>query len=238
MRKAYELVSKLLEWGVSPTARRVRRERLTYLHVLKLRRMEQAMRRVDAAGVAGDFLEFGVALGGSAILLAEQAVRHGRGFHGFDVFATIPPPTSDKDDEKSKRRYEVIASGGSTGIGGDEYYGYKQDLFAEVCGSFARHGVPVDGSRVRLHKGLFEDTWDSAGVASIALVHIDCDWYDPVAFCLAAVADCLNPGGLIVLDDYHDYGGARTAVDEFLASRPDFAFENGPNPFLCKRGES
>ena len=235
MRKAFELISRVLERGVSPTARQVRRERLTYLHVLKLRRLEQAMRQVETKGVAGDFLEFGVALGGSAILLAKQAKAHGRGFHGFDVFATIPPPTSEKDDEKSKKRYEVIASGGSTGIGGDEYYGYKGDLFSEVRDSFSRYGVPVDGKRVQLHKGLFEETWVGAGVRSAAVVHIDCDWYDPVAFCLASVADILSPGGLIVLDDYHDYGGARTAVDEFLAARPDFAMENGPNPFLRKR---
>jgi len=38
----------------------------------------------------------------------------------------------------------------------------------------------------------------------------------------------MSPGGLIVLDDYHDYGCARTAVDEFVAARRDFTFELGP----------
>lgn len=235
MRKALDLVSGLLEWQLSPTARQVRQEKLTYLNVFKVRRLEKAMSEMERVCITGSFIEFGVALGGSGILLAQQALMRGRVFHGFDVFATIPPPTSEKDDEKSKRRYEVIRSGGSVGIGGDEYYGYRDNLFTEVCASFARHNVPVDGKRVHLHRGLFEETWPVAEIASAALVHIDCDWYDPVAYCLDAVADILTPGGLIVLDDYHDYGGARTAVDEFVGRRTDFSQINGPNPFLKKR---
>jgi O-methyltransferase len=238
MRKVLDVASRLLERSLSPLARQVRRERLTYLNVFKLRRLQKAMRRIEAQGITGSFLEFGIALGGSAIILAQHAGAHGRSFHGFDVFATIPPPTSDKDDEKSKRRYDVIKSGGSTGIRGDEYYGYKDNLLEEVSASFARHGVPVDGERVQLHKGLFEETWPSAGVGSAALVHIDCDWYDPVAYCLDAVADILEPGGVIILDDYHDYGGARTAVDEFVRKRGNFSLENGSNPFLRKHAAS
>jgi asparagine synthase (glutamine-hydrolysing) len=234
MSKIKALASVLLEQGLSADTRRVRRERLTYLNAFKLRRLERAMQEVERRPVAGSFIEFGVALGGSAILLARHATVHGRPFHGFDVFATIPPPTSDKDDEKSKRRYEVIQSGASTGIGGDEYYGYKPNLFDEVCASFARHGVTVDGNEVQLHKGLFEETWPIAGLTSAALVHIDCDWYEPVAFCLDAVADILSPGGIMIIDDYNDYGGARAAVDEFLQKRCDFSLETGANPFLRK----
>lgn len=232
MRRALDIVSRVLEPTLSLTARQVRRERLTYLNVFKLRRLELAMREMERCHVAGDFLEFGVALGGSSIIVAEHARRYGRTFHGFDVFATIPPPTSDKDDEKSKRRYDVIKSGVSSGIGGDEYYGYRDDLFEVVSESFARHGLPVDGEHIRLHKGLFEESWPLAQVEAAAFVHIDCDWYDPVAYCLDAVADVLAPGGIVVLDDYHDYGGARTAVDEFVGRKPEFSLHNGPNPFL------
>lgn len=218
--------------SVSPLARQVVAERLTYLSADKLRRLEQAMN--DARAIEGDFVEFGVALGGSAILAARAAAPPRR-FFGFDVFGMIPEPTSDKDDEKSKSRFEVIRSGRSQGIGGDEYYGYKPDLYEEVTRSFARFGVPVDGERIVLVKGLFEDSWPDAGIGRIAFAHVDCDWYDPVRFCLAACADKMSPGAVIAIDDYHDYGGARTAVDEFCAAREDFVFEPGSNPFLRKR---
>lgn len=212
--------------------RRVLRERLTYLSVDKLSRLERAIG--DTKNVQGDLIEFGVALGGSGIILS-QDTRPGRSFHGFDVFAMIPPPTSNKDDALSMARYEVIRSGQSEGIAGDDYYGYQTDLLSDVKEAFARNGVPVDGERVFLHRGLFEETWDSAGVARIALAHIDCDWYDPVTFCLDACADKLSNGGLFIIDDYNDYGGCRVAVDEFLARRQDFVMEPGSNPILRKR---
>jgi O-methyltransferase len=222
---------RLASRGLSPLARAVLEERLTYLSLVKLRRMEDALQSLG--GVEGELAEFGVALGGSAILIAKGA--QGREFHGFDVFGMIPEPTSDKDDRKSKDRYQTIKSGASEGIEGQTYYGYREDLLSDVKASFARHGLIVGEGGVFLHKGLFEETWPVAKVGRIAFAHIDCDWYDPVAYCLDAVDKVMDPGGIVLIDDYHDYGGCRTAVDEFLASHPAYAFEDGPNPILRKR---
>lgn len=221
-----------LERSLGPEARSVRAEGLTYLDTEKFRRIEIALSELNRDQVPGAFVEFGIALGGSAIVIATAA--KGRGFHGFDVFGMIPEPTSDKDDAKSKERYTAIKSGQSKGLKGDIYYGYRPDLYSEVCESFARHGVPVDDKMISLHKGLFEESWPKASIRSIALAHLDCDWYDPVKYCLSAVADKLSQGGAIVIDDYYAYGGCKAAVDEFLASRQDFAFEKGSNPILRK----
>ena len=228
-------LSRIAEFSLSPISRAVRREKLTYLNVLKLRRLERALEKLESSNVPGALLEFGVALGGSAIILATHARRHSRQFHGFDVFATIPPPTSDKDDDKSRERFRLIAAGEAKGIDGGSYYGYEDNLLEQVKASMAHFGVPVDDANVQLHQGLFEDCWPEADINAIAFAHIDCDWYDPVAFCLAAIADRLTPGGIILLDDYNDYGGARQAVDEFRIARGDFVFEKGINPILRKK---
>lgn len=223
-----------MESDLSPVAQRVKAENLTYLQTEKFRRIEHHLHDVLDHGVEGDILEFGIALGGSAVVMATHGVRRGRSFHGFDVFAMIPAPTSEKDDERSKQRYEVIAAGKSKGIGGDKYYGYRDDLFGEVKATFDRYGIPVDGERIVLHKGLFEETWSGYHGQKIAFAHIDCDWYDPVAFCLKSIADRLQPGGKVVLDDYHDYGGCKRATDDFLATRSDFSVEPGRNLVLKK----
>ncbi|MBL0924080.1 MAG: asparagine synthase [Sphingomonadaceae bacterium] len=215
----------------SPTSLKVVRDKLTYLNFEKLDRIDAACRQTS--GAEGDILEFGVALGGSGILMAKYALPPKR-FFGFDVFGQIPPPTSDKDDEKSRLRYDIIQSGKSKGIRGEEYYGYRDDLLTQVSNSFAQYGVPVDGQHVILCQGIFEDTLPGTDIQKVSLAHIDCDWYDPVALCLSFCADRLSPGGMIIIDDYHDYGGCRTAVDEFLAQRPEFALEDGRNPFLVK----
>jgi len=205
------------------------------LSVEKLRRIEDALDTIRRNSVPGALVEFGVALGGSAIVIAKIAGA-GRQFHGFDVFAMIPPPVSVNDDQKSRERYEVIRSGRSKGIdGGSDYYGYRENLFEDVKANFNRHGVPVDQNSIWLHRGLFEETWPVTNVGQVAFAHVDCDWYDPVSYCLNVLADRVSPGGVIMLDDYNDYGGARKATDEFVSQHSEFQFLPGANPMLVRR---
>jgi asparagine synthase (glutamine-hydrolysing) len=140
-------------------------------------------------------------------------------FLGYDVFGLIPPP-SDNDPPEVHERYRVITRGGSHGLGGgDPYYGYVDDLYSRVIENFATFGLHVDQQRLQLHRGLFENTL--APVGPVALAHIDCDWHDPVAVCLSRIWPHLSRGGYIVLDDYNDYGGCRTAVDVFMNHTPE-----------------
>lgn len=200
-----------------PFARSVRDQKLTYLSVDKLSSLMRAAREVEVAGVPGMFLEFGVALGGSAICLAKIAGT--RAFAGYDVFGMIPPPST-MDSADSHERFAAIKSGAATGIEGDDYYGYQAELYDKVVSAMSRNGVSVDGKRVRLIKGLFKDTVLFSSEDKIAFVHIDCDWFEPVAFCLDAVSQHLSPGGIIICDDYNDFEGCRRAVDNFLAKNP------------------
>lgn len=217
---------------MSNLADRIKSEGLTYLSESKIDRLEQELWRIGAADILGDYLEFGVALGGSALLVAQAAVQVKQRFVGFDVFGMIPAPTSDKDDAHSRARYDVIRSGQSRGIGDALYYGYVPDFRGQVEATFERYGFSVDGQHVDFVQGLFEDTWPLQPKRPIAFAHIDCDWYDPVRYCLNAVAAHLQPGGAILLDDYHDFGGCRTATDEFLAIRTDFERFDGANMIL------
>lgn len=215
---------------LSPLAAEVRRRNLTYLSDVRLEALERYA--TEAAKLGGDFLEAGVALGGSAVVLASHR-PDGAAFRGYDVFATIPPP-GERDDEHSHERYAVIASGRSEGIGGEEYYGYRPDLYAEVSQTFAEFGMPVDGERVVLVRGLFEETLHPP--ASVALAHIDSDWYDPVKLCLERIYPQLLDGGYVILDDYADYGGCRTATDEFMAQHPDLRVVEQPANAVLRRG--
>lgn len=228
------LKSKLETWyserellALDPLALRVRQERLTYLSRRKLLSLQRCRERV-LGRVPGGYLEAGVALGGSSILLATWAQQEGRWFAGHDVFGMIPPP-GERDGEDSHTRYEVIASGESRGIDGrGEYYGYMEDLREVVQGHFEAFGLEVDGDRIALHEGLFEDTLHPT--RPIALAHIDCDWHDPVALCIERILPRLSPRGYIVFDDYNDYEGCELAVDEALACHPELELEQrAPN---------
>lgn len=216
--------------GLSKISRDVLAKKITYLSPEKLKRIEKALDKTSY--IEGDIVEFGVALGGSGVILAHRSSPTRR-FIGFDLFGMIPPPTSNNDDRKSRDRYSVIASGAAEGIEGDEYYGYRRDLMTDVVKNFAHFNLTLS-SHIKLVKGLFEDTVPREDIQSISLAHIDCDWYDPVKYCLEFCAKKLNRGGIIVVDDYHDYGGCRVAVDEFIQLNPDFILENGDNPYIRK----
>jgi O-methyltransferase len=214
----------------SSVAARVREDRLTYLDERKIASLVDCLEDVDRAGVPGDVYEAGVALGGSAILLATLIGRRRR-FRGYDVFEQIPPP-SERDEEDAHSRYGTIAEGSSEGIGGDRYYGYMPDLHDEVVRAFERYGLRVDGDRISLHKGLFDDTLEPDG--PVALAHVDCDWHDPVQLCLERIYPRLSEGGYVVLDDYNDYSGCRTATDAFLLAHRDLEVVRA-NPHLVAR---
>lgn len=202
-----------------PIGKEVRERKLTFLSPKKMKSLLNAADSVVLGEVPGDFLEFGVALGGSGICLASR-LDDGRRYLGFDVFGMIPPP-SDADGEPVQQRYRKIADGNAKGIDGDQYYGYVENLYAKVSESFASLGLPVDGERILLVKGLFEETVHAHEGTTIALAHIDCDWYDPVKFCLEFVWPRLSEGGQVIMDDYNFWEGARKATDEFLAAHPD-----------------
>jgi asparagine synthase (glutamine-hydrolysing) len=224
------------ELHTSQIARQVRMRNLTYLSTQKMRTLEDALHGVIRDGVEGDFLEFGVALGGSAIVIASQ-LQNGAAFHGYDVFGMIPPP-GPCDDIHSHLRYQEIREGRSHGIGGDTYYGYLGDLYDRVCRSFAEFGMPVDGQRIVLHRGEFGATLGNGEPRPVAFAHIDCDWYDSVKTCLDSIAPRLSPGARVVLDDYNDYGGCRSAVRDFLAAHPECALETtSPSAVLRRKDE-
>lgn len=191
---------------------RIRADKLTYLSDKKLVSLLSTVRGIEAAGLPGVFIEAGCALGGSAILIANVKSTE-RPFEVYDVFGMIPPPTQD-DTPDVHLRYQTIVQGQSTGIAGDPYYGYRDDLYDLVQANLFRFGIEPERDAVSLIKGLVQDTLRPT--AAVAFAHVDVDWYEPVMTCLERIFPQLVVGGSIILDDYHDWGGCRKATDEFL----------------------
>ncbi|HKH18030.1 MAG TPA: TylF/MycF/NovP-related O-methyltransferase [Solirubrobacteraceae bacterium] len=206
---------------VEETIARARAEHLTYLKPDNLRELASVVIELERAGRPGLIIEAGTARGGSAIVLAAAKVPE-RPMKVYDVFGMIPPPT-ERDGEDVHERYEKIAGGAARGVGGDTYYGYRDDLYREVTESFSRLGVPVGEHNVELIKGLFEDTIELD--EPVAFAHLDGDWYESTMTCLTRIAPLLVPGGRIVLDDYNKWSGCRAAVDEYFADRDGFRLE-------------
>lgn len=202
--------------AVTAAIARIRAANLSYCGPPKLENVAEAARLVRAGGVRGGWLECGVALGGSAILLGLLKPRRVP-LDLYDVFALIPPP-GPSDGEDAHRRYAEIRSGASEGLGGEVYYGYRDNLVDQVLANLRRFGLDPARHAITTHPGLFEATLRPR--APVALAHIDCDWYDSVRVCIERIAPTLAPGGIIVFDDYSSYSGCRRAVDEWRARDP------------------
>jgi hypothetical protein len=206
---------------VEQTIATARQEHLTFLKETNLRELAAAVLDAESAGLAGLVIEAGAARGGSAIVMA-AAKAPDRPMKVYDVFGMIPPPT-EQDGPDVHARYEKIAGGEAKGVGGDTYYGYRDDLYQEVTDSFTRLGVPVGEHSVELIRGLFEDTIELD--EPVAVAHLDGDWYESTMTCLERIAPLVVPGGRIVLDDYFQWSGCRAAVDEYFSGRDGFRLE-------------
>lgn len=149
---------------------------------------------VDRELISGDIVECGVLDGGTAALMAHATST--RLVHMFDAWEGLPEATAED------------------GEGGKKWAG-------EVVGSMSRVQramdlLKVDPARLRFHRGWFDQTFPHANVKSVALLHIDCDFYEPTRLCLEKWLPLMAPGGFIQFDDYESYIGCAKAVDEML----------------------
>jgi hypothetical protein len=79
-------------------------------------------------------------------------------------------------------------------------------------------GYPAD--RLHLVQGKVEDTLPGAAPARIALLRLDTDWYESTRHELVHLYPRLVPNGVLIIDDYGDWVGAKEAVDEYFAAQP------------------
>jgi O-methyltransferase len=173
----------------------------TLLSNVNLFFLQELARRVENNGLPGDFVECGVYRGGSAGVLAYEVMRskHQRRLWLYDSFAGMPA-ASDLDDV------------------------YSKSIEGQFVGSEAQtrrimERLKIPNEQFEIVVGLIEDTLPQTPKFPIALLHIDCDFYNPVKMVLETFYDRVSPGGYVVLNDYGSFQGCREATDEFIRVR-------------------
>ena len=76
---------------------------------------------------------------------------------------------------------------------------------------------------VQIHAGLIPATFTGLDLNQVCWAHVDVDIYQSVHDCIEFISPKLTPGGFMLFDDYGfpSCPGARRAVDEAFASRPE-----------------
>lgn len=68
-------------------------------------------------------------------------------------------------------------------------------------------------------EGKVEDTLPGTLPGGIALLRLDTDWYESTKAELVHLYPLLQHGGVLIVDDYGQWVGSRTAVDEYFADQ-------------------
>lgn len=190
----------------------------TMTSVERMYALWQAVRHIHRTGVAGDVVECGVWRGGSSLLAADALRRLGdesRTIWLYDTFEGMSEPT-ERDVSLSGDR--IADRWSSLRDDRDDPVLCYADL-PDVRATMARSGYTAD--RIRYVQGKVEDTIPAQAPDSIALLRLDTDWYESTRHELEQLYPRLAVGGILILDDYGDWKGARDATDEYFAGHPN-----------------
>jgi O-methyltransferase len=201
----------------------------TMTGVARLQALIDAVRHLERAQVPGAFAECGVWRGGSVlamILTLQELGASDRDIHLYDTFEGMTEPTEhdvspiDPPALETWREAEVKQERAWSQL-------FDAETFNEdgVRSTLVDTGYPE--GRLHLVAGPVEETLPAQAPESIALLRLDTDWYESTRHELDHLYPRLAEGGVLIIDDYGHWEGARRAVDEYFA-------EHRPAPMLTR----
>ncbi|HMJ64449.1 MAG TPA: TylF/MycF/NovP-related O-methyltransferase, partial [Candidatus Binatia bacterium] len=75
-------------------------------------------------------------------------------------------------------------------------------------------GYPKE--KMHFIKGKVEETLPAAAPQTISVLRLDTDWYESSKHEMVHLFPKLQPGGVLILDDYGYWLGSRKAIDEYF----------------------
>lgn len=169
-----------------------------------------AVRYLSRRKIQGSFVECGVWRGGSSMAMAyalQQENESNRHIFLYDTFEGMTEPTK-ADGSSAYLEYRALKDQGKQ---------WCSASLEDVQQNMAMTKYPQEN--VHFVRGLVEETIPKVlPDAPIALLRLDTDWYESTKHELDQLFPLLCDGGVLILDDYGHWQGARQAVDEYFAN--------------------
>jgi O-methyltransferase len=157
-----------------------------------------------AQKIPGNIIEMGSRAGKSSrFLLAGAGIESDKTLLAFDSFEGMSAP-GQEDRTKSGSAF------------------WKAGDLAVTENEFLEN-MQMYEHMVRAYKGWIPERFNEVKDETFSIIHIDVDLYQPTLDSLLFAYERLNPGGMIICDDYGSKScpGARKAMDEFFADKPE-----------------
>jgi hypothetical protein len=174
----------------------------------------EATRYISRARIPGDVVECGVWRGGSMMAVARTLLQEGdteRHLHLFDTFEGMTDPTEHDVSIDGTTAAEMMRGAPRSGDRGSVWCVASEEVVrSAIC------ATKYPEERIHLVKGRVEETVPGLAPARIALLRLDTDWYESTRHEMESLFPRLASGGVLLIDDYGHWKGARKAVDEYL----------------------
>ena len=173
-----------------------------------------AVRYIQDAKVSGDIVECGVWKGGSMMAIAEMLLANPigieRNLYLYDTFSGMSQPGDEDIDHAGEQALNLLTS---------EDLKTRESVLCyapleQVKNAMDLTEYPVE--KIHYLKGRVEETLREFVPNKIALLRLDTDWYESTKYEMEYLFPKLEVGGVIIIDDYGHWMGAKKAVDEYL----------------------
>ncbi len=133
-----------------------------------------------------------------------------RNLYLFDTFAGMPTPEEIDADFRGVSALEIFSGKKIS----EESLAWRDASVDSVKEAMSLTGYPTE--KIHYVKGLVEKTIPEEAPTSIALLRLDTVFYRSTIHELIHLYPLVPPTGIVIVDDYGHFMGARAAVDEYF----------------------
>jgi len=172
-----------------------------------------AVNYLEINKIEGDFVECGVWKGGSILTMIETLKKnksYDRSLYLYDTFEGMSEPTVHDKDFTGEDAANLLSENKKS----TENAMWAYAPFDFVKNVIYNKGYPDD--KIKMTVGKVEDTIPGVLPGKIALLRLDTDFYESTRHELEYLFPLLVTGGILIIDDYGCWQGARKAVDEYF----------------------
>ncbi len=190
----------------------------------------RATRYIVERRIPGVFVECGVWKGGSVMIAMRTLQLLGaatRRFILFDTFDGMTAPSPVDEDFRGRHAGDLMQE--SSGLQAATLVRARASL-DEVQTNLATIGY--NPQKIRMVKGDVCASIPKTDVAPIGLLRLDTDFYDSTYVELTYLYPRLNHQGVLIVDDYGHWKGARKAVEDYFSDAGPAPLPRAPRPFF------